>query len=102
MAYFLLYGAFAPWVLFDGLSRKMGSSAVLWTIGTLILGPITLPIYLALRPLKQGEVREGGTAWNVLKKLRHPMDSGLTTVTFEVSGLKEKFAQVQAVCGVTL
>ena len=37
-------------------------------MGTFFLvGPITLPIYMALRPLKQGEVREGGTAWNVLK-----------------------------------
>jgi len=63
MAYFLLYGAFALWVLFDGLSRKMTFSAAWWTLGTLFFGPITLPLYLALRPLKAGEVREGGTAW---------------------------------------
>jgi hypothetical protein len=67
MQYFLIYGIFALWVLFDGLSRKMAISAVLWTIGTGILGPVILPIYLASRPLKQGEVREGGKGWNLLK-----------------------------------
>lgn len=67
MSYFLLYGVFALWVLFDGLNRKMGGAAALWVLGTAVLGPIVLPGYLALRPLKQGEVREGGTPWNILK-----------------------------------
>ena len=67
MSYLILYSLFALWVLFDGFGRKMGASAILWTVGTLFLGPIILPIYLASRPLKQGEVREGGKAWNVLK-----------------------------------
>jgi hypothetical protein len=67
MSYFLLYGVLALWVLFDSVIRKMGTSAVFWTLGTVLLGPIVLPIYLASRPLKQGEVREGGKAWNVLK-----------------------------------
>lgn len=67
MSYFLLYGVLALWVLFDGVTRKMGASTVLWILGTVLLGPIILPIYLASRPLKQGEVREGGRAWNVLK-----------------------------------
>lgn len=67
MSYFLLYGVLALWVLFDGLNRKMGASIVLWVVGTVLVGPIILPIYLAVRPLKQGEVREGGKAWNVLK-----------------------------------
>jgi hypothetical protein len=67
MSYFLLYGVFAIWVLFDGLNRKMAFSALWWTAGTAIFGPIILPVYLASRPLKQGEVREGGKSWNVLK-----------------------------------
>src|SRR5579883_1885120 len=67
MWYLILYGVFAAWVLFDGMSRKDGGAAVGWTIGTLLLGPLVLPVYLAKRPLKTGEVREGGTAWNVLK-----------------------------------
>ena len=60
MSYFLLYGVFTLWVLFDGLTRKTGALAVLWAIGTAIVGPIVLPIYVASRPLKHGEVREGG------------------------------------------
>jgi hypothetical protein len=67
MRYFLLYCVFALWVLLDGLIRKISAWAVLWALGTAIFGPIVLPIYLALRPLKQGEVREGGRPWNILK-----------------------------------
>jgi Type VI secretion system VasI, EvfG, VC_A0118 len=67
MLYFLLYGVLALWVLIDSVTRKMGAATVLWVLGTVLLGPIILPIYLASRPLKQGEVREGGKAWNVLK-----------------------------------
>ncbi len=67
MSYFVLYGIFALWVAFDSFSRKMAVQAVLWAFGTLVLGPIVLPIYLAKRPLKNGELREGGTGWNILK-----------------------------------
>lgn len=67
MSYLLLYFVLALWVLLDGISRKLRTSAFFWTLGTVILGPIILPTYLALRPLKEGEVREGGKAWNILK-----------------------------------
>lgn len=67
MSYFVLYGVLASWLLLDAIKRKMRTSAALWAAGTALLGPIILPIYLASRPLKQGEVREGGKAWNVLK-----------------------------------
>jgi hypothetical protein len=36
-------------------------------MGTFLFGPIVLPFYLARRPLKIGETREGGTGWNVLR-----------------------------------
>lgn len=32
-----------------------------------MLGVIVVPIYLAKRPLKPNQVREGGLAWNLLK-----------------------------------
>lgn len=67
MWYLALCGMFALWVLLDGFTRKVGASVAVWVLGTVLLGPIVLPIYLAKRPLKKGEVREGGTAWNVLK-----------------------------------
>ncbi len=65
MWYIVLYGLFAIWVLVDGLKRK--TKAIPWAIGTLLLGPVVLPVYVAKRPLKAGEVREGGTGWNVLR-----------------------------------
>jgi hypothetical protein len=34
MSYLILYGLFALWVLFDGLGRKIGASAISWTVGT--------------------------------------------------------------------
>ncbi len=65
MWYFIVYGIFAIWVLVDGLRRK--ARAIIWAIGTFLIGPILLPIYVAKRPLKSGETREGGTGWNVLR-----------------------------------
>jgi hypothetical protein len=82
VSYFLLYGTFALWVLFDSLTRRMRLAGVLWALGTALVGPFALPIYLALRPLKLGEVREGGTAWNILKNF-----AILWTVAMTVAGL---------------
>jgi hypothetical protein len=65
MWYLILYGILAIWVYVDGANRKV--NAIPWAIGTGILGPIILPVYIAKRPLKAGEIREGGTAWNVLR-----------------------------------
>jgi hypothetical protein len=56
----------ALWVFFDARSRKMDLS-LLWAIGTALLMIFVIPFYLATRPLKDGEVREGGTSWNVIK-----------------------------------
>ena len=67
MTYFLFCSFLGVWVLIDGIQRKIGRSTVFWFLGTLLFGPIILPIYLALRPLKLREVREGGQAWNILK-----------------------------------
>lgn len=55
----------AIWVLVDG--RKRGANYLAWGIGTAILGPLAVSFYLSRRPLKAGETREGGPAWNVLK-----------------------------------
>lgn len=96
MAYFLLYGVFALWVLYDGLSRRMGASAILWTVGTAVVGPIVLPIYLALRPLKQGEVREGGKAWNVLKNF-----AILWTIVMLIGSVAALMAMAKGTTGLT-
>ncbi len=69
----------------------MGSSIAAWTLGTFFLGPIILPVYLAKRPLKKGEVREGGAAWNVLKNF-----AILWTVLMAIVGLSAMMKVGQA------
>jgi hypothetical protein len=54
------------WVWSDARRRRMAHGG-LWAVGTFVLTIPVLPFYLAKRPLKSGEVREGGTAWNVTK-----------------------------------
>lgn len=66
MWYWILNIAIALWVFFDARSRKM-DQPVLWAIGTCILMIVVIPFYFAKRPLKHGEVREGGTGWNVTR-----------------------------------
>ena len=56
--YFWCLIALCAWVMVDSLRR--GSSPVLWTAFTLLVGPLTLPFYFAKRKLLEGEIREGG------------------------------------------
>lgn len=53
------------WTYFDSKKRK--NNQRFWTILNTIGGAYTLPIYLAKRNLKQGEIREGGLGWNLAK-----------------------------------
>ena len=63
--YWLLAALVAVWVAYDASKRK--AMFIGWALGVLLLTPIILPIYLAARPLKAGETREGGRGWNILK-----------------------------------
>lgn len=66
--YWLLTIAVSAWVLADCWKRDQRPTArASWTVWSFVLWPVVLPVYLAKRRLKVGEVREGGTAWNVLK-----------------------------------
>lgn len=65
MWYVLLNLIFAIWVFIDAQSRRTPPGV--WAISTFLFGPIVLPLYLAKRPLRAGEIREGGLWWNVLK-----------------------------------
>jgi len=80
MWYFILYLIFAIWIFFDAKRRK--NNFVVWSLSTVILGPIILPFYFAKRNLKEGELREGGTGWNVLKNF-----ALLWTLTMFVAGI---------------
>jgi hypothetical protein len=55
--------AAAAWVFIDA-RRRMG--ARWWPIAVLAGGPAGLAAYFALRPLREGESREGGLAWQVV------------------------------------
>lgn len=78
--YFVLYVIAAIWVFIDAKKRLV--NGIPWSICTVIFGPLVVPIYLAKRPLKSGEVREGGVAWNVLKNF-----ALFWTITMLVAGV---------------
>jgi hypothetical protein len=63
--YALLACLAAGWVFFDA-RRRMAPRY--WAAVVALGGPLGLAAYLALRPLQEGESREGGTAWQLLSK----------------------------------
>jgi hypothetical protein len=66
--YILIFFLVAIWVADGARRRKLGAAKIiLWAIGTFIIGVVVLAFYIAKRPLKPNEVREGGFAWNVLR-----------------------------------
>ena len=65
----------------------MGAAkVVLWAIGTFLLGVIVVPIYLAKRPLKANQVREGGLAWNLLKNFALTWTILMVAISISVVG----------------
>lgn len=66
MWYFVLYLIFAVWVFIDAKKAPQSSGGLARRdLGARSSG--TLPVYFAKRNLQAGEVREGGTGWNVIK-----------------------------------
>lgn len=63
---FVLSFLFCLWVFFDARKRRM-KSPFRWALGCLLLMIVFVPLYFAKRNLFAGEVREGGTGWNVMK-----------------------------------
>lgn len=60
----LLLMTVAVWL--DARNRNC-KNAILWTVGTFLLPIVVAPLYLAKRPLKEGEIREGGVLWNACR-----------------------------------
>ncbi len=54
------------WVYLDTAARGV-RNPIAWAIMVPISWPFMLPVYLARRPLVAGEVRTGGTWWNLLR-----------------------------------
>jgi hypothetical protein len=59
----------AVWVGRDASKRQTQTAPFLWGLGVLLVWILFLPLYLAKRPLKTGEVRSGGGGWNFIKYL---------------------------------
>ena len=65
--WYLIWIAIATgWVFFDARARQANRY---WVAAVVMAGPIGLAAYLALRPLREGESREGGRAWQLLSML---------------------------------
>ena len=49
----LIHGMLAIWISIDGYKRKL--NLIPWAVATILLGPITLPYYISIRPLKASQ-----------------------------------------------
>jgi hypothetical protein len=74
-----------------------GNAALKWSVATVLLGPLTLPFYLSSRNLREGEVREGGRAWNVLKHFAIYWTATIAIATLSgLSGVSDTAAQASS------
>jgi hypothetical protein len=64
---FLIAIVLAVWTFRDAKRRQTQTAPFLWSLGVLFFSAIFFPLYLAKRPLRDGEVRKGGLGWNFLK-----------------------------------
>lgn len=56
----------AVWTGWDA-RRRLADMWILWAASTFLFMALALPAYFACRPLRDGETREGGRPWNILK-----------------------------------
>ncbi len=64
---FLIAIVLAVWTFRDAKRRQTRTPPFWWSLGVLFFSAVFFPLYLAKRPLKASEVREGGLGWNFLK-----------------------------------
>jgi hypothetical protein len=65
LLYGLLAAGAAVWTFVDA-QRRMAPRW--WTAAAAIGGPLGIAAYFAFRPLREGESREGGSAWQLISK----------------------------------
>jgi hypothetical protein len=65
ISYLLWIAAAAVWLFIDAGSRHANR----WWVAAAVAGPIGLAAYWTRRPLRDGESREGGEAWQFLSML---------------------------------
>ncbi len=107
MWYWIFDIILALWVLFD-CRKRMNSYG--WVAGTLFIGILTLPVYLAKRNLLPNETREGGTAWNVLKNfallwtlfMLVAIVIGISSVSQEAGNIQNEYEAAGFAIGATL
>jgi hypothetical protein len=77
----------AVYVLIDGHKRHI--EAQFWALAVFFLLPIMLPLYYALRPLRAGEKRTGGTVWSWAKNFAFVWGAvvGLVIISAIISSL---------------
>jgi hypothetical protein len=64
LGYLIWAGPAGCWLFVDARTRHANR----YWVAAAITGPIGVAAYWALRPLREGESREGGTAWQILSK----------------------------------
>ena len=67
MWWLLLNVSLGIWAVID--AKKRQEKSMLFPGLSFFAAPIFLPAYIAGRNLKEGEVRKGGKAWNILKNI---------------------------------
>ena len=108
MWYWIIAIAVAVWVFVDARARR--ANALVWSLGTALLLVVVLPTYFGVRPLKKGERRDGGRAWNVLRNFALTWTvvmaiaaiSGLMSVASTSTALSSDAERIGAGIGATL
>ncbi len=86
------------WAYLDAKARRI-CNPVAWTIMVPLTWLFMLPVYLATRPLAAGEIRTGGTSWNILRAFAATYAAGAFLVLLRFSRMAVSALVVRAMGG---